>query len=65
MTSFQIQCFMTVAEYLNFTEAASQLFVAQSSLSRNISNLEEELSLQLFLRTKKYVRLTPAGAILF
>lgn len=65
MTSFQIQCFLTVAECLSFTEAASQLFVAQSSLSRNISNLEEELSLQLFVRTKKYVRLTPAGVILF
>lgn len=65
MTGFQIQCFLTVAECLSFTEAAGQLFVAQSSLSRNISNLEEELSLPLFLRTKKYVRLTPAGAVLF
>lgn len=65
MTSFQIKCFLAVAEYLSFTEAANQLFVAQSSLSRNVSNLEEELGLQLFVRTKKYVRLTPAGAILF
>lgn len=65
MTGFQIQCFLAVAECLNFTEAAGQLFVAQSSLSRNISNLEEELSLKLFMRTRKYVRLTPAGAILF
>lgn len=65
MTGFQIQCFLTVSECLSFTEAANQLFVAQSSLSRNISKLEEELSLQLFVRTKKYVRLTPAGAILF
>lgn len=65
MTGFQVQCFLTVAECLSFTEAASQLFVAQSSLSRNISNLEDELSLQLFVRTKKYVRLTPAGAVLF
>lgn len=65
MTSFQIKCFLTVAEYLSFTEAANHLFVAQSSLSRNVSNLEEELGLQLFVRTKKYVRLTPAGAILF
>jgi len=65
MTSFQIKCFIAVAEYLSFTEAANHLFVAQSSLSRNVSNLEEELGLQLFIRTKKYVRLTPAGAILF
>ena len=59
MTIFQIKCFLNVAEYLNFTEAANHLFVAQSSLSRNISNLEEELGMQLFVRTKKYVRLTP------
>ena len=39
------------------------MFVAQSSLSRNISALEEELGVQLFIRTKKYVRLTPAGIV--
>ena len=65
MTIFQIKCFLNVAEYLNFTEAANHLFVAQSSLSRNISNLEEELGMQLFVRTKKYVRLTPCGAVLY
>lgn len=65
MTSFQVKCFLAVAEHLSFTEAASRLFVAQSSLSRNVLNLEEELGLKLFVRTKKYVRLTPAGAILF
>ena len=63
MTIFQIQCFLNVAEYLNFTEAANHLFVAQSSLSRNVSNLEEELGMKLFVRTKKYVRLTSSGAI--
>lgn len=65
MTIFQIQCFLNVAEYLNFTEAANHLFVAQSSLSRNISNLEEELGMKLFIRTKKFVRLTPSGAVLY
>lgn len=65
MTTFQIQCFLSVAEYLNFTEAANHLFVAQSSLSRNISNLEAELGMTLFTRTKKYVRLTPSGAVLY
>ena len=59
MTTFQIECFLNVAKYLNFTEAANHLFIAQSSLSRNISNLEAELGIKLFSRTKKYVRLTP------
>lgn len=63
MTSTQIRYFLAVAKYLNFSEAARSLFVAQSSLSRNISSLEAELGVQLFLRTKKYVRLTPAGAV--
>lgn len=65
MTTAQIHYFLTVATCLNFTEASKKLFVAQSSLSRNIANLEEELGLKLFSRTKKYVRLTPAGAVLF
>lgn len=65
MTDFQIECFLNVAKYLNFTEAANHLFIAQSSLSRNISNLEAELDMKLFSRTKKYVRLTPGGAVLY
>lgn len=65
MTSFQVNCFLTVARFLNFTEAANHLFVAQSSLSRNISNLEKELGFELFSRTKKTVRLTPGGAVLY
>lgn len=65
MTSFQVECFLTVARFLNFTEAANHLFVAQSSLSRNVSNLEKELGFELFTRTKKTVRLTPGGAVLY
>ncbi len=65
MTTDQIHYFLTVATYLNFTEASKKLFVAQSSLSRNIANLEEELNLKLFARNKKSVRLTPAGVVLF
>jgi len=56
---------MTAAEHLNFSRAASELFMAQSSLSKNILNLELELGIKLFVRTKRYVRLTPSGAILY
>ena len=65
MTTAQIEYFLAVATCLNFTEASKKLFVAQSSLSRNIASLEEELGLKLFIRTKKFVRLTPAGAVLY
>ncbi|SDB12327.1 LysR family transcriptional regulator [Eubacterium oxidoreducens] len=65
MTTFQIKCFLAVADTLNFTKAAQQLFIAQSSLSRNIFNLEKEIGLTLLNRNKKTVRLTPAGSILY
>lgn len=65
MTSSQVQCFMSAAEHLNFSKAAAELFMAQSSLSKNILNLELELGIKLFIRTKKYVKLTPSGAVLY
>lgn len=61
MNVFQIECFLALAEALNFTKAASSLYVSQSSLSRTISSLESELGAQLLVRTKRSVRLTEAG----
>lgn len=57
----QLQYFYTVAKYENFSKAADELFIAQSALSKSIAKLEEELNLQLFIRTSKNVRLSPAG----
>jgi DNA-binding transcriptional LysR family regulator len=59
----QIRYFMAVAEYLNFTEAASHLFIAQSSLSQQIAELEKTLGVKLFKRNKRYVQLTSAGKV--
>lgn len=62
MPSFrQIQYFLTVADLGGFTQAAATLFIAQSALSRQISQLEEELGFLLFEREPRGVRLTPAG----
>ncbi len=61
MTITQIKWFLTVAETLNFTKAADQLGVSQPTLSRQILNMEEELNLQLFIRSGRSVSLTPAG----
>lgn len=64
MPSFrQIQYFLTVADLGGFTQAAASLFIAQSALSRQISQLEEELGFVLFEREPRGVRLTPAGAV--
>lgn len=64
MPSFrQIQYFLTVADLGGFTQAAATLFIAQSALSRQISQLEEELGFVVFEREPRGVRLTPAGAV--
>ena len=46
----QIQYFLTVADLGGFTPAASALHVAQSALSRQIGQLEDELGFPLFDR---------------
>lgn len=64
MPSFrQIHYFLTVADLGGFTQAAAALFIAQSALSRQIAQLEEELGFVLFDREPRGVRLTPAGAV--
>lgn len=64
MTINPIRYFIALANCLNFTKAAEQVFISQSALSRQISAIEAELNLQLFVRTQRYVRLTPAGQAL-
>lgn len=64
MTFNQIQYFLAVAQHLNFTRAASALFVTQSTLSRSIAALETELGVSLLERDFHNVRLTPAGELM-
>lgn len=55
--------FVTLAETKNYLQAADQLFIAQSALSRHIKILESELGIQLFNRTTRSVELTEYGKI--
>jgi DNA-binding transcriptional LysR family regulator len=64
ITLLQIEYFFAVARHLSFTEAAKSLYISQPSLSKQIAILENEIGVQLFLRTKRDVRLTPAGVVL-
>lgn len=64
MTTEQMRTFLAVADCLNFTKAAERLYLSQPTISRQIQSLEEECKTPLLIRTRKEVRLTPAGAIM-
>lgn len=56
-----LRAFVTVAEELHFTRAATRLYVAQQALSRDVRRLERELGSELFVRTTRQVTLTADG----
>src|SRR5256885_15455414 len=56
--------FAALADELHFTRAAARLHVAQPALTKRIQQLERVLGVQLFVRTRRAVRLTSAGELL-
>lgn len=58
-----IRTFLRVAEVENFSEAARQLGVPKSLVTRRIHHLEKELGTPLLVRTTRKVRLTESGAL--
>jgi len=57
--------FEAAARHASFTRAASELFVTQSAISRQIKTLEEQLGAPLFKRNGRELRLTAAGDALY
>ena len=62
MTVQQCKYVLEIAKTGSFSEAAKQLFVAQSSLSVGVKALESELQIKIFDRAGTGVYLTDAGA---
>lgn len=56
-----LKSFMSLARLLNFSEAAREMCVTQSTFSQTIKQLEEELDSLLFFRNSHEVSLTEAG----
>ena len=66
MTIQDITCFLKLAETLNYTKTAQELFISQPAVTRHINSLEDELGVMLFDRSvKRSITLTEAGSIYF
>lgn len=61
----QLKQFVAATESESFTRGAERAFVSQPALSSSISKLEDEMGVQLFIRNKRSVVLTPSGRKLF
>lgn len=60
----QLQFFLAVCEEKSISRAAEKNFVSQQAISKSLTNLEQELGVQLFVRTSSGVSLTEAGQLL-
>ncbi|WP_433748012.1 cidABC operon transcriptional activator CidR [Falsibacillus pallidus] len=59
-----LQYFIEVANFNSFSRAAENLFITQPTISKMIKNLETELGIELFERSRKQLTLTDAGKII-
>ncbi|MEE0211951.1 MAG: LysR family transcriptional regulator [Negativibacillus sp.] len=57
--------FCKVAQHKSFSGAAQELFLSQPAVSQSVRQMEEQLGMQLFVRSSKKVELTPQGSILY
>lgn len=65
LTARLISAFLTLAETLNYTEAARRLYMTHQALSKQIARLEETLNHRLFTRNTRSVQLTAVGELYY
>ena len=63
MNTENLKEFIVLAETKNFWEASERLYMNQSTLSKHIKSLENDLGVALFTRTTRRVELTNYGEI--
>ena len=63
MNTEELKTFIFLSKVKNFTLAAEQMFIAQSTVTNRISELEKEVGKRLFSRGSKTVTLTEEGKI--
>ncbi|MBS4174900.1 LysR family transcriptional regulator [Bacillus sp. FJAT-49736] len=59
-----LQYFIEVTKYNSFSIAAEHLYITQPTISKMIKNLETELGVSLFDRSRKQLTLTDAGKVI-
>lgn len=61
----QLRYFLSVADSRSFVSAAGKLFISRQAISKAISQLENELGVELFMRDSNGAFLTPAGILFY
>lgn len=61
MTLQQLRYVVTIADCGSMNEAAKQLFLSQPSLSETVKELENEIGIDIFLRSNRGIVITPEG----
>ncbi len=65
MNTESIKTFLVLAKLKNFTLTSEYLYISQSTVTKRIAQLEDELNTKLFDRSYKEVRLNPEGTIFY
>lgn len=61
MNTFQLECFVAVADYRSFSKASQKMHISQPAITKSIKALETELMFPLFIRNSRSVALTESG----